>query len=110
MNKSVLTAVSLCPVLIQPGTGSAARDKIKRIIFKITYHMEKIVVLVFSSDLYNLNWLNSQTAADRLELAKFERDFGYDNAAVLTPAEYQGLFNAGKIDPNFCYIFFENNA
>ena len=72
--------------------------------------MENIIILVFSSDLYNLNWLNSQTAADRVGLAKFERDFGHDNAAVLTLAEYQDLFNAGQIDPQSCYIFFENNA
>lgn len=72
--------------------------------------MENIIILVFSSDLYNLDELKNMSAADRLELAKFERNFGHDNADVLTPAEYQGLFNAGQIDPQSCYIFFENNA
>ena len=72
--------------------------------------MENIIILVFSSDLYNLNWLNSQTAADRIALAQFERNFGYDNADVLTPSQYQDLFNSGVISPESCYIFFENNA
>ncbi len=70
--------------------------------------MENIIILVFSSDLYNLDELKNMSAAERIELAKFERDFGYDYADVLTPSQYQDLFNnSGVISPESCYIFFE---
>ena len=72
--------------------------------------MENIIILAFSSDLYNLDELKNMSAADRIALAQFERNFGYDNADVLTPAKYQDLFNSGVISPESCYIFFENNA
>ena len=72
--------------------------------------MENIIILVFSSDLYNLDELKNMSAADRIQLAQFERNFGYDNADVLTASKYQDLFNSGAISPESCYIFFENNA
>ena len=72
--------------------------------------MENIIILVFSSFSYNLDELKSMSAADRIYLANFAKTVGYDETDVLTPSQYQDLFNAGQIDPNFCYIFFENNA
>ena len=69
--------------------------------------MENIIILVFASGLYNLDELKSMSPADRIELAQFERGFGYDNADVLTPSAYQDLFNSGVICPESCYIFFE---
>lgn len=72
--------------------------------------MENIIILVFSSFSYNLDELKNMSAADRIYLANFAKTVGYDETDVLTPAQYQDLFNAGEIDPNFCYVFFENNA
>lgn len=69
---------------------------------------DNILVLVFSSDNYNKEELNAMAENERYQLADVAKNFGYDEADILTLPEFQRLFNSGDICADSCYIYFHS--
>ena len=68
--------------------------------------IDNIFVLVFSSDSYNLEELNSMTSAERYELACGCKMLGDGVTEVSTLKEFEEFFNSGCVDHEHSYIFF----
>ena len=72
--------------------------------------MAEIKVLLFSCDNYDILELNKMTDKQRFELANVASNFGYDEADILSLAEFQRRFNDGLINEDGMFIFFYQEA
>ena len=67
-----------------------------------------MLILVFSSDHYNLGELNEMSLEDLSNLAAVTHLAGDDTADILTPKEFVKLFNSGEINAEHMYLFIDD--
>ena len=68
--------------------------------------INKIKVLIFASDWYNLEELQKMADFERYDLASTAKSTGSDDTEILSLSEFQKLFNDGTINTIDTYIFF----
>jgi len=68
--------------------------------------INKIKVLIFASDWYNLEELQKMADFERYDLASTAKSTGSDDTEILNLSEFQKLFNDGTINTIDTYIFF----